>query len=579
MTSMVRRASHGLKDPSDDEAPPVPPKQSLWSRLPDQFGVGSGGGGGGRYQPVGQDEASEAMRRKSYVELSVVGSGSPRLIAHSARTPSYHCPDPRLPRPSNLSSKHFSAPIPLPPPSLPSAASAFTLTLTHSLTTCNSFDLLIARASPSLCTEMEAAINPADDDPAVEKWVRERLGPDSFAVQVEGAERRMMDVPSEYLGGCRYLYRFRLNNAGRVWMNVSLVYENYESFHELDAPEGSRPKPHIQMVPLVPAPLELDLCSSHCTPYIPPRLGPPSSIPPVVRADPASAPLAFAAALTGSSSSSAATELDRGIGAHLPSCDTVPRPLLAQGSYVPSNPLDLIHPPYSVPLDPRSTRPTAGLYTYIPPQCAWKHAGLRFRDHTSCLTRPHNAFFIGDSHARGVFDIVKHRLEGNDSVAEASPKALNKNAHVGNLYMEFMWDPYLTAGLDCDFIRKFDSIAVSSGTHQLSWNCPRASTLLSSLSKVLTSWPALLRQCHSRSSSRSPSSSPPRPEKSPRLIFLTIPPFHPQLHNHDCRTGPRIAYSNERLREVAEESGWEVVDVEAYVGAVAVDQVVGDGVH
>ncbi|GAA5821007.1 hypothetical protein JCM11251_001917 [Rhodosporidiobolus azoricus] len=613
MASMVRRASHGLKADSDEDLapPPLPPKQSLWSQLP-----GAGGAAGYERLPLGgQDEASEGMRRKSYAELSVVGSGSPMLggpatrrkpyrsrkvtkstvyfwvlgallaggllfglvkVANSTRTPSYHCPDPRLPRPSSLPSKHFSSPISLPASHLPEASSAFSLSLSYSTTTCNSFNLLISRtsgASLSRCRQMEQSINPADDDPVLEKWVREKLGPDSFAVQIEGAERLMMDVPSEYLGDCRYLYRFRLNNAGRVWMNVSLVYEDYQAFHELDAPEGSRPKPHIQLVPLVPAPVELDLCSLHCPSHVPTRLGPPSLIPPSVRADPAHSPLAFIRALTGSTSSSAATDLDPRLS-DLPSCHSIPRTEL-DGAYVPSSPIDLIHPPYPVPLDLRSTRPTAGLYTYVPSQCSYRHAGLRFRDHTSCLTAPHNAFFLGDSHARGVFDIVKHRLEGNDSVAEASPKALNKNAYVGNLYMEFMWDPYLTAGLDCDFIRKYDSITISSGTHQLSWNCPRASALLAQLTKVLATWPSLLRQCHARPSS----SSTPRAQKNPKLVFLLIPPFHPQLHNHDCRTGPRIGYINENLRESAEENGWEVVDVERYVKPVAVDQLVGDGVH
>ncbi|GAA5876312.1 hypothetical protein JCM8547_008882 [Rhodosporidiobolus lusitaniae] len=601
MTSMIRRTSRGLQPDGsivedEDSAPPVPPKQSLWERaaqLPDQFINGGGGG----YAAVPQDEAT--TRRRSYVELHLVGGGaSPKLggpvtasrrygrrpgkaaaaccsligvsmggllafvlfLAYTLfRPPSYHCPDPRLPRPSSLSLRHFSSPI-----TLPSSDPNFSLSLRHSLTTCNSFDLLISRTSSSRCSEMERSTNPADSDPELEKWIRQKMGPDSFNIQIEGAERKVMDIPSEYLGECRYLYRFRLNNGGRVWMNATWTYEDFEAFKELDAPEGSRPKPLIFMRPLTSAPLQLDLCPSTCASYTPPRLGAPSSFPPVIRPSAVRSFFSFLPFV------STYTSPPPPANENLPTCHHSTSSLLS-GSYVPSPQLDLVHPPYPVPLDHRSTRPTAGLYTFVPSTCRWKHAGQRFRDHTSCLTKPHNAFLIGDSHARGVFDIVKHRLEGNDSVAEASPKALNKNTHVGNLFMEFMWDPYLQAGVDCDFIRKFDSIAISSGTHQLSWNCPRMLTLLPSLSHVLRTWPRLLRECHASSGASS--------QKHPKLVFLTLPSFHPQLHNHDCRTGPRISYVNMRLKEEAEENGWEVLDVEKYVAPVAVDQLVGDGVH
>ncbi|GAA6038804.1 hypothetical protein JCM8097_002900 [Rhodosporidiobolus ruineniae] len=568
MTSMTRRNSAGVRNTGSDEddAPPlVPPKPGLLARAAQ-----------GGYQPVQQHDADllhpwrsplPGERKRSWWELGIVGEGtprlgtapSPRLVTQSLSRSTYTCPDPRLPRPNPPNIRQFSKPVPL-----PAASPDFSLSLSYSTTTCNSFVLLISRTDIARCREMERTVNPASDDPTVESWIRTKMGPDSFNVQLEGAERVAVEIPSEYRGDCRYLYRFRLNNAGKVWMNVTWTYEDYQAFFELDAPEGSRPKPAIFMRPLVSKPVELDLCPSTCRQYTPPRLGPASSAAPAVRLDSSSSGSSFLPSLLGSPSAPPPVDID---SSSLPTCHHSSHPL--SGSYIPSPHLDLVHPPYPVPLDTRYTRPTAGLYSYVPSGCVWRHAGRRFVDHTSCITRPHSALLMGDSHARGVFDVVKHRLEGSDSVAEASPKALNKNAHVGNLYMEFAWDPYMTAEFSCDYMLKFDSIAFSSGTHQLSWNCPRAATLISALSMPLRTWPRLLRQCHAQHKSH----------KSPQLVFLTMPAFHPQLHNHDCRTGPRITYVNQRLSEIALEEGWEVLDVEGYVKPVAVDQIVGDGVH
>ncbi|GAA6008319.1 hypothetical protein JCM10207_000084 [Rhodosporidiobolus poonsookiae] len=575
MSPVSRRASRDLRfSPDSDSAPPpLPPKPSIWERaaqLPGEFingggaGGAGGGAGGGQYQAVPQFEGYSARWRRRSVELSMVGSGANvGLTAVFFRQPAYTCPDPRLPRPSALvDPRHFSPPL-----SLPSISPDFSLSIRYSTTVCNAFELTISRTDADKCATAEA-LHPASDDAELEAWMKDRLGPDGFNVQIEGAERLAKDVPDRYREGCSYEFQFRLNNAGKVWMNVTLNFEDFQAFFEIDAKEQSRPKPRMKMVPLVAQPLELDLCPSTCASYVPPRLGPPSSLLATVLADPS----------TFSSSISQALAFFRKPASSLSSLDNLPSCHRAHassssvvGSYVPAPYLDLVHPRYRLPLDARYTRPTAGLYSFVPAQCRWTHAGQRFRDHTSCLEREHNAFLIGDSHARAVFDVVKHRLEGNDSVAEASPKALSKSAHVGNLYMEFMWDPYLKAGMACDFITKFDSITVSSGTHQICWNCPRTASLLSSLRAVLTTWPRQIHECHARSGQTQ--------AKSPRLIFLTMPPFHPQLHNRDCRTGARIAYTNQRLAEIAEEAGWEVLDIERYVKPVAVDQLVGDGVH
>ncbi|BGP43529.1 hypothetical protein JCM10449v2_007564 [Rhodotorula kratochvilovae] len=503
---------------ADDEGlavpPPLPEKESIWRRVNIHL---TADGGKGQYAAVEQQERLIRPRPASYIELDMVAQRSPKL-------------DPQ----------HRSKPIPL-----PSASPAFALSLVHDTAVCNAFELTISRTNKSRCLSAEADIEPSQDPP-LSSWIKEHLGPDAFNIQLDGAERRAEMVPTRYLGECEYLFRFRLNNAGRIWMNVTLMHEDYEGFKEIEAEEGSRPRPKLLMQPLVETPLELNLCSDACTPFVPPRLGTSAREPHGLPTSPAANGSRLAA---------------------LPDCSTLPPLRSPLGHYIPSNPHDLIYPP--LPLPVAHSRPMAGLYTFVPSSCTWDHDGLRFRNHASCLEKEHSAFLLGDSHARAVFDIVKHRLEGNDSVEDKSMKANSKHAQVGNLYLEFMWDPFLRADVDCDFMRKFDSITISTGSHEACWNCPSTSSWLASLSDFFSTWPARVAACHARSA---------RP-KEPRYFFLNIPATHPQLHNHDCRTGPRIAYWNEKAAEMAREHGWEVVDVEGYSKPGAIDTVYGDGVH
>lgn len=352
--------------------------------------------------------------------------GAPSLLLR----PQPVCPDPRLAVPPSLDDpRHRSKRI-----DLPSASPDFSLSLVHDTRTCNAFELTIIRTGETRCAQMESEVEPSKD-PELSAWVRDRLGPDTFNVQLDGAERRAEMVPTEYLGGCEYLFRFRLNNAGRLWLNVSLLYEvrapggsflrqplreltsplhaqDYEGFKEIEAERGSRPRPRLLMQRLVPQPLELNLCSDACIPYVPPRLGEPETQP------------------YGLPTSAETTDA---LLAARPDCSTLDPLRTPLGHWVPSNPHDLVYPPLPVPV--KHSRPMAGLYSFVPSFCTWDHDGLRFRDHSSCVEREHAAFFLGDSHARGVYDVVKHRLGGNDSVEDKSMKADSKRGKVDNLYL------------------------------------------------------------------------------------------------------------------------------------------------
>lgn len=67
--------------------------------------------------------------------------------------------------------------------------------------------------------------------------------------------------------------------------------------------------------------------------------------------------------------------------------------------------------------------------------------------------------------------------------------------------------------------------------------------------------------------------------KLPTLIYLNLPAQAQHHLWHDMRTGPRITYWNNRLRAVAERSGFTVIDIEGYTAPGAIDQRNADGIH
>jgi len=131
----------------------------------------------------------------------------------------YTCPNPFVPRPDAPSLKSRSSAL-----TLPTLSPSFALTLIHDLSTCNAFEVVISRTDIERCTRTEYEVEPSLDE-ELNQWIKSRLGPDTFAVQVEGAERQLLDVPSEYLANCSYAYRFNLVNAGKVWVTVELLHE------------------------------------------------------------------------------------------------------------------------------------------------------------------------------------------------------------------------------------------------------------------------------------------------------------------------------------------------------------------
>lgn len=139
------------------------------------------------------------------------------LSQHGSASPS--CPDPFNERPEPALLQRQSRSI-----SVPTLSPAFTLSLAHDLSTCNSFELVFSRTDSTKCSHAEKHVHPSLDKD-LNKWIKSRLGPDTISVQVEGAERQLLDVPSEYLGNCSYAYRFNLMNSGKAWVTAELLHE------------------------------------------------------------------------------------------------------------------------------------------------------------------------------------------------------------------------------------------------------------------------------------------------------------------------------------------------------------------
>lgn len=180
----------------------------------------------------------------------------------------------------------------------------------------------------------------------------------------------------------------------------------------------SRPAPILVREPLLRRPLELDLCPSRCAPHVPS----PDLVSPLVIDE-----SSFSSGLMPEGSSE-----DDGL-TPVPSCDSS-TPM--SGAYIPLSPYAMNHPGASQPPAARSAslrRSSAGLYAYHRPACAMDHAGTRFADHAPCLASGHKALFLGDSHARVSYDVIKWRMEGHSEIALASPKELLKNTTIGNL--------------------------------------------------------------------------------------------------------------------------------------------------
>ncbi|GAA5936548.1 hypothetical protein JCM3775_000850 [Rhodotorula graminis] len=499
--------------------------------------------------PYSPSASSWASRRRNIVWAGRLGllcfAAAVYFMVTLDTSRPYTCPDPFAPRSATSSLERRSSTF-----VVPTLSPSFSLALVHDLSTCNSFEVVISRTDVERCRRAEYEIEPSLDED-LNQWIKSRLGSDTFAVSVEGAERQLLDVPSEYLGNCSYAYRFNLVNAGPVWITVELLHEDYEGFKEPREVVTTRPAPVLARLPLLEGPLKVDLCPSSCAPYMPPRLVPDEL---------------FVSLSSFDAPSSLGNAVERARPTPLPPCNSTSS---FAGAYLPLPHYALAHPQARLPGSTGATaerRASAGLYTYHRPSCSMDHAGVRFVDHSPCLASRHKALFLGDSHARVAYDVIKWRLEGHDDFALESPKDLLKNSTFGNLGLYFKWDSYFDQKLSCDYLDQFDSITLSTGSHPACFKCAPTSQWVKHVETRLHDLADLLRTCPTR--------------KSRSLLFFTLPSFPPEIGRNDCRTGPRMHRWSEELRRIAHEQGeWEIVDVEQYSRPVQDDIRLFDGTH
>ncbi|GAA5873187.1 hypothetical protein JCM16303_006966 [Sporobolomyces ruberrimus] len=456
-------------------------------------------------------------------------------ILHSSSSMTMTCPSPLKGRPTTS----FDDPNTLSPfEPIRSKHSGFSLAISYSKKTCNSFRIRISRNNPAVCLQNLQKPEELNEDRETVEWIK-KLGPDTFQLRVDGAERYVVDEPSRYdPERCEYYFDFPLSNPGTVWLNGIHFYENYDAYN-------SQPRHEIERLlsPLFATPLELSLCPcSTCSQLVPPLLG--------------SHRESFVAGVDRSSPQEA-----------IPICSSrSPIP----GSYIPSAYPSLLYPPFQLPQT--SKRPSAGFHTFVPSECVYFHDGLRFRDHSWCLEEENKVLFIGDSHTRGLYDVVLKRLSGSDEMALTSFKVANKKERIGNLHLEFLWDPFLEATFDCSYMSQFTHVVVSTGSHQACYRCPATTSYISHMSSIFSSWPERHSTCQEGDDVKR--------KKEAKFVFVTSPSWYPQkIERYDCRTSQRLTRWNELSTKEALKEGWSVVDAQALTRSMAVDTRLIDGVH
>ncbi|KAL8286821.1 hypothetical protein RQP46_004349 [Phenoliferia psychrophenolica] len=430
------------------------------------------------------------------IPISRTSKAPPHSIAadHIAPSSTYFCPLATSARPSTLDPGDLSSYT-----KLETTSSEFVLSIAYAHSSCNQFRVKISRTDPTICAFAKGQV--LSSDPETQAYIMNELGPDTFQLRVDGAERLVLDKPERFDASlCAYEFDFRLNTPGVVWLSGLLLFKGFGGFDEINTG------------------------SPECLPFLSPILSSkPNSFDPLL--------------LTPAPPSS-------------PSACTGPEPII--GTYVTSALPSILYPPEALPVGKKSL--TAGVYDFVPSDCTFQHDGLRFKDHSSCLKEDRGVYFTGDSNARVMYDALLQRLEGFDSILQFSEDMPRKSANLKNLHMEFRSDSTLeyTGNVDCAFVRDFSSFVVSSGVPQ---TCDSASVTayFAKLLSIFATLPILVKECL-------PPDAPP-----PVFVYLNTPAFwYPQdvgLDPFECRTPPRLEYWNKIAGKIARESGWSLVDV------------------
>ena len=156
---------------------------------------------------------------KSHVQASIIslneslnamrGTLRTERIVEYMRPQAYFCPLASAPRPSTPFTPGSLSTYEL----LESNLDDFTMSIAYAHSACNQFRVKIQRTDQSVCHK--AKDQKVSDDRATQEYIRTRLGPDTFQLRVDGAERLVVDTPSHFDSSeCTYEYDFRLSTPG-----------------------------------------------------------------------------------------------------------------------------------------------------------------------------------------------------------------------------------------------------------------------------------------------------------------------------------------------------------------------------
>lgn len=292
------------------------------------------------------------------------------LVAADLIAPSstYFCPLATSARPSAIDTGDLSSYT-----KLETTSSEFVLSIAYAHSSCNQFRVKISRTDPTICAFAKGQV--LSSDPETQGYIMNELGPDTFQLRVDGAERLVLDKPERFdVSLCAYEFDFRLNTPGVVWLSGLLLFkvgpslrlpdhqahvpsslQGFGGFDEINTGSPGTPQGHLDATSqqLFPSPVQLTLCTKECLPFLSPVLSSkPNSFDPLLLA------------LAPPSS---------------PSACTGPEPIV--GTYVTSALPSILYPPEALPVGKKSL--TAGVYDFVPSDCTFQHDGLRFKDHSS----------------------------------------------------------------------------------------------------------------------------------------------------------------------------------------------------
>lgn len=331
------------------------------------------------------------------------------------------CPNPLAPLPQN---DKVRKPVCSSLPTNPTHARGVQVDLCLSSTVPNHGWFQIERTDKAACARTDSILT--SHDAAIDTVLRAK-GPDFFHIQFDGEQRWITEVDVEYLGRCTYRYPFRLVSAAPVNISIWWPFQNYRAAIETSelALQYDRALPVLEGVyqMLYPYPPQAQAC------------------PPV--------------GAVASSRAWRSPALDAFVQALPECCSFTPTP----GVYLKAHHSEL-------------PDATFQKYVYQPVGCRWSNPLLYGAppEQTQRGFKPRSMLFIGDSHARYVYDLLAYAYTGDWANFMKAPamKKLEKSDTFGPVKLDFVWEAVLLElriKLNCTTAAKYDTVVLGAGQH------------------------------------------------------------------------------------------------------------------